>query len=644
MERRARNRFALIIILPLLSLILINPAAAYLDSGHLTLLTVAETGNPLDEGVGGTADVYLQIKPGTGQIFIDSFPLTQLDTQSSTRYANQVACSYLGVDCSQYDFFYTIRANSTVVGGPSAGAAMAVLTASLLAGVQPDDSIAITGTINSGGIVGPVAGIKQKVQAAKARGLRLVLISAFSYPTEVNASYLAELNRTRTATVNRSLIDIGNASNGSGAPNVTVNLSLLFTAVNTSALGIPVEQVSTLQEALAIFTHRTVSVQPPPPLIEDAAYTRIMQGVAADLCGRRDTAAKELDVQGLNATLPDAANRTAQEAAVEKSGDWYSLASYCFSDLIDLRTRLYANLTPEQRTVVYRKTMSDIATFERNLESRNLTTLADLETYLIVEERLKEARDMLITANQSDISAADLAFAVERYNSANSWSAFFQLPSPPYTVDEAHLAAACTEKQNQADEQINYVELYLPDNYLSEARQELQASYGDSQSGDYAFCLFQASKAQALADLLAGSLSVPKDKVGALVNEKLDAVETVLAQQEAHGHFPILGYSYYRYARSLAASDPYSALTFAEYSLELSDIDLYFPQRHGFRLPVVDPYLVVLFLSGVLLGGALGAWGMVRIVKKDGSDGIERKGARGTGSGRKGLSPRRGRR
>ena len=81
-------------------------------TGHITLLTVAENGN---ETLGGIADLFLEIKPGTGRVFIDSFPLTKVDTQISTRFAKEVACSFLEKDCSTLDFFYTIRAKSSNV-------------------------------------------------------------------------------------------------------------------------------------------------------------------------------------------------------------------------------------------------------------------------------------------------------------------------------------------------------------------------------------------------------------------------------------------------------------------------------------------------------------------------------------------------
>ena len=148
----------IVLIVFLLFLTIISVISA--KSGSIKLLAVSnlET-NPR----GSVADLFLEVDEGQGRVFIDSFPLSKLDTQISTRFAKEVACSFLERDCSNYDFFYTIRANSAIVGGPSAGAAIAVLTISVLEDLPLDKTITITGTINSGGIIGPVGGILKKI-------------------------------------------------------------------------------------------------------------------------------------------------------------------------------------------------------------------------------------------------------------------------------------------------------------------------------------------------------------------------------------------------------------------------------------------------------------------------------------------------
>ena len=92
---------------------------------HLKLLAVQETGNGHQ---GSDADIYLEIKEGSGRVFLDTFPVTRMDTQISTRFAKEIACKHFSLNCNEYDFIYTIESKSNIIGGPSAGAAIAALT------------------------------------------------------------------------------------------------------------------------------------------------------------------------------------------------------------------------------------------------------------------------------------------------------------------------------------------------------------------------------------------------------------------------------------------------------------------------------------------------------------------------------------
>ena len=140
---------------------------------HITLLAVSDKGDSYE---GSIADLFLKVGEGSGRIFIDSHPLTKIDTQISNRFAKEIVCEQFGRDCEHYDFFYTIRANSVIVGGPSAGAASALLTLAALDDQKINESVAITGTINSGGLIGPVGGILKKIEAAAEEGITTVLI------------------------------------------------------------------------------------------------------------------------------------------------------------------------------------------------------------------------------------------------------------------------------------------------------------------------------------------------------------------------------------------------------------------------------------------------------------------------------------
>lgn len=159
-----------------LTLLLVIPitAAVTMDVESITLLAVTQTGNGSLSG--STATMYLQAKPGTGAIFIESYPASKIDTQVATRVANEIACEFTDVDCRSYDFFYTIRADSPIIGGPSGGAATAVLTLAVLEEIEIRDDIAMTGAISSGGIIGPVDGIKEKIMAAQEHDKSIAII------------------------------------------------------------------------------------------------------------------------------------------------------------------------------------------------------------------------------------------------------------------------------------------------------------------------------------------------------------------------------------------------------------------------------------------------------------------------------------
>jgi len=64
-------------------MLLVTAAEAVMaGQGHTSLLATTE---PFKGGV--SADLFLETKPGSGKIFIESYPLTKIDTQISTRFA-----------------------------------------------------------------------------------------------------------------------------------------------------------------------------------------------------------------------------------------------------------------------------------------------------------------------------------------------------------------------------------------------------------------------------------------------------------------------------------------------------------------------------------------------------------------------------
>lgn len=132
----------------------------------------------IDQNGRGVATILdIQAVPGHGRTLtnIDRL-LFWTDTQNSIRTARSVAENITGSNLSNYDLIYTIKANATVIEGPSAGAALTVATVAALSKKEINSTVMITGTINHDGTIGPVGEILEKAKAAKSIGADMFLV------------------------------------------------------------------------------------------------------------------------------------------------------------------------------------------------------------------------------------------------------------------------------------------------------------------------------------------------------------------------------------------------------------------------------------------------------------------------------------
>ncbi len=129
------------------------------------------------EGNGVATLLDVCIVPGTRRALVDIDKLLfWTDTQNSIRVSRSVSESITGIDLSFYDITYSIRANASVIEGPSAGAAMTIATIAALTGRNINTTVMITGIINHDGTIGPVGEILPKAIAARDIGATLLLV------------------------------------------------------------------------------------------------------------------------------------------------------------------------------------------------------------------------------------------------------------------------------------------------------------------------------------------------------------------------------------------------------------------------------------------------------------------------------------
>jgi len=130
------------------------------------------------KGNGVTVYLSVEAKNGTGKTLTDIDKLLfWIDTQESIKAAKQVAENMTRKSTDDVDLLYSVEESGmSIVGGPSAGAAITLATISVLNQRELRDDVMITGTVMKNGTIGPVGSVYEKAAAAKEHGATLFLV------------------------------------------------------------------------------------------------------------------------------------------------------------------------------------------------------------------------------------------------------------------------------------------------------------------------------------------------------------------------------------------------------------------------------------------------------------------------------------
>lgn len=412
----------------------------YLTSVHLPALAVSS------EGGGVVTNLTVTIAyPGSGQIYFSSDPATEMDTQSSARIAVLVAANFLGIDYRKYDYFFSMKSPSLIIGGPSASAVMTVGVVAAITNSTVRDDVAMTGMINPDGTIGPVGGIPDKLQAAAQAGYKVFLVPVGQL---VVTEQQVVSQSTPFGTVYRTVTK-------------TVNLTQLG-----ETLGVKVIQVTTLGDALAFFLENLTLPPPPkyygsytPQQIE--LFSRWRENLSAIFNETRD----ELNSL-LTLSLPSAVNRDTVNSYVNQSISNFNLSSMLWGEgkYYSSLSSLYQADILLNAALIYIRTSADPGLIQNYINSINQTlnsireivfnmsinTFSQLESFLVAMDRLDNAQNALSAAASSVYSVydlrtgkwvnvltdpLDLALANMSTFTIQNWISYSELPSPVLSKD-----------------------------------------------------------------------------------------------------------------------------------------------------------------------------------------------------------------
>ncbi len=171
------------------------------------------------DGRGAMTRIEAQALPGDGDVFVSVTPLTGVDTQESEKIAVRIAALKAGVNRSKYDVLFKIVSSAEVVDGPSAGAALTVLSYAEFTKKAFRKDVSVSGTIQRDGRIGPVGGIFEKTVAVGESGT----FSVFLVPKGQSVQNGVDLNTYAQEKWGLQVVEVETAD------------ELLYYAFNTSS-------------------------------------------------------------------------------------------------------------------------------------------------------------------------------------------------------------------------------------------------------------------------------------------------------------------------------------------------------------------------------------------------------------------------
>ncbi|WP_423791943.1 S16 family serine protease [Methanocaldococcus indicus] len=567
----------------------------FLISSNLAVIikapAVSETEAGTYKGVPITFDI--EVSNGTGHVFMDTLPLTQMDMQGSARIAAKVAGEVTGKNMNKYNVYITVRSDVPFVGGPSAGGTMCVGIIADLLNLSINHRVMMTGAINPDGSIGPVGGILEKIEAAKEANCTIMLIPK-------GQRYIKVEGRVIDA------VEFG------------------------KKLGVKVYEVGNIYEALSYFTGKKFKMKeyPENPAIEEK-YKNIMKNLYLKVINRANEKYKKVsnilntyyfgyEYQYFLTNELNKAKKLLDEANdAYLNGDYYTATSKAFNAMIILEKidgfiqYLSGDITVRDYLL---QTQKIIDKDKKLVYSKNLTT-GNFEEVLAGRERIFEAENILNNAWKSyyngDIKDAieNAAYARMRAESAVWWINLANESGKELNKNKLRVLAQ--QYLDNAETVYGYVVSMYPNlftnfNDLDEAKEAYD-------NGDYLLSIAKSIDVCVKADI---PLVMFSD-----INYLKKYAKNKIDMAEYYNITPLSALSYYEYANSF--NDTLSKIMYYKYSSYYAQMDMDVIKSQNYKLEKLEPtyvveenevveengnippnisYIVLSFLSGLFIG------------------------------------------
>jgi uncharacterized protein len=542
MKKNTRNKILLAI--SLLYILTIGNAYA-LGNGVTIPLVADKISDNGEEGELLSAQVI--VTNGTGHVFVDTNPYTQVDLQGSARIAATVASDVLGIDQKSHDFYYIIDMGSPIIGGPSAGGVLTVATIAAINNWTIKPGIVMTGMIDPDETIGPVGGIPFKLEAAAAKNTKLFLVPQGQLI----------VNITNTA-----------ISTEPSMAHLTTEKSIDLVKLGKQ-LNVGVKEVSTIQDAVLEFTGHDIS----EPFINNSVYTpnylNLLQHLSAQLRNESKSMYKDTIPTDNKVVLKNTLDLQNKADDLANNKKYYTATSMYFQSMVDmLKAQWDYQYDKAHNKDQYIKNITGIVekqinNSENDLDKFKSNGVSDIEIAGAAESRIMEASSVLDNVknlNNSNDIISSLVFANERAKSAQWWLTL-AVPSKKI-IPEDVLKERAGWYQSQAQSVSIYAQSLLSDtghpvnNFAGTpiAQKEIDRGY---YSGAILDSLQVISMSGTAIELL-GIQDVSK------IDQSSMAAEAAINHARSKGIEPTLAVSIFEYGESL--SNPYGKVSQYSYA------------------------------------------------------------------------------
>lgn len=168
----------------------LDPGDRLLEAGGLTLGSVEDLVSVLSEHEAGDVITIKVERRGTGTFTVD------VELTSAPDDPSRTIVGFVPFDTRRIDLPFDIDIDTGSIGGPSAGLAF---TLTIIDELSPGEltgrrAVAVTGTMQLDGSVGPIGGLRQKASAVDQAGIDLFLVPAAQSESDIAAARLAAPN------------------------------------------------------------------------------------------------------------------------------------------------------------------------------------------------------------------------------------------------------------------------------------------------------------------------------------------------------------------------------------------------------------------------------------------------------------------